>query len=492
MSLFGPEDLGPGQIHVPSNAHLCAAAGWDGTEDCRHAAGPADAWPEGGGEDIAERLRFAGIDDGDRALLREFRPAIAQRLPGILDAFYGHVRTFPDVARMFPSRAVVQRAREMQISHWALITTGTFDGAYVRSVRRIGEVHCRLGLEPRWYIGGYNFIVSRLITVAVKDGWLRRMGSAGRQRRAAAAFTRAALFDMDLAISVYLDAARRNRHETLEGLAAGFEQAVASVVRSLTGAANDLHCLAHSLVGSASETMHQADGALASSLEATKTIEVVAAATDDLAESLRGIGGRIASSSGISARAVGEAQQITVRVSALTHSVDRIGGIIDVIRDIAGRTKLLALNASIEAARAGETSRGFSVVAGEIRMLAVRTAGATAEIGSQIGAIREATRYVAAAVDGIRQTIQDMNEIGSIIAGAIEDQAEATRRTACNLQQAWQDSAEAANGVMGVTRQASASSQASGAALSATTDLAHQTGELMVEVERFLKRVSTA
>lgn len=493
MSLFGPEDLGPRQIHGRSGAQLCAA-----TAGCYHAgsgrqpAGSADAWLDAGSEDIAERLRFAGIDDDDRALLREFRPAVAEKLPGILDEFYDHIRMFPDVARLFPSRAVILRAREMQIAHWALITAGAFDGAYARSVRRIGEVHCRLGLEPRWYIGGYNFIVTRLITVAVRDGWLWRKGSASRQRRAAAAFSRAALLDMDLAISVYLDAARRNRRETLEGLAVGFEQAVASVVRSLTGAASDLQSLAHSLVGSASETMHQADAALASSLEATKNIEVVAAATDELAESLKGIGGRIASSSGISARAVGEAQQITVQVSELTHSVDRIGGIIDVIREIAGRTKLLALNASIEAARAGETSRGFSVVAGEIKMLAVQTAEATAEIDSQIGAIREATRYVAAAVGGIRQTIQEMTKIGSVIAGAIGEQAEATRQTACNLQQAWQDSAEVANSIVGVTRQASISSRASGAALSATTDLAHQAGALMVEVEQFRETVGAA
>ena len=85
-----------------------------------------------------------------------------------------------------------------------------------------------------------------------------------------------------------------------------------------------------------------------------------------------------------------------------------------------------------------------------------------------------------------------MTKIGSVIAGAIGEQAEATRQTACNLQQAWQDSAEVANSIVGVTRQASISSRASGAALSATTDLAHQTGALMVEVEQFLETVGAA
>lgn len=444
------------------------------------------------GEDIAERLHFAGIDDGVRALLREFQPAVASKLPDILDEFYRHILTFPEVARLFPNPGVVARARDMQLAHWALITAGTFDDAYARSVRRIGEVHCRLGLKPRWYIGGYNFIVTRLITVAATDRKLWHLTSASRQRRVAAAFSQAALLDMDLAISVYLDAARKSRRSTLEALATNFEQAVASVVRSLTNAASDLHGLARSLAGSSGETLHQADAALTCSLDATANIEAVASATDALAESLGGVRKRIAASSEISTRAVGEAHQITLQVAELTVSVDRIGGIVDVIREIAARTKLLALNATIEAARAGTTSRGFSVVAGEIKALAVQTADATAEIDSQIGAIRAASRVVASAVGDIRQTIGDMNGIGSLIADEIDEQEAATGRTACNLQQAWLGSAEVANNVMGVARQASDSSRASAAALSATTDLAHRAQTLMAEVEQFLETVSAA
>jgi len=493
MSLFGSKAFGSPQGHAP----LDASSGLEtrilsvGAGVCPY--GRDDGETAGASrEDIAERLHFAGIDDEVRAVLREFGAAVAAKLPGILDEYYDHILAFPDVARLYPNPTIVMRAREMQLAHWGLITTGTFDDTYVRSVRRIGVIHCRLGLEPRWYIGGYNFILARLIKIATRDRKLRHLASPRRQRQVAAAFSQAAMLDMDLAISVYLDAARRGRRDTLERLAANFEQAVASVVRSLTGAANNLHALAQSLADSSSETMHQADAALTRSLDATANIEAVASATDQLTESLKGVGERIASSSEISTRAVSEALHITEQVSDLTQSVNRIGGIVDVIREIAGRTKLLALNATIEAARAGQTSRGFSVVAGEIKTLAVQTAEATAEIDSQIRAIREATRYVAAAVGGIRQTIEDMNDIASLITDAIDEQAEATRETACKLQQAWLGSAEVANNVMGVTRQASESSRASAGALSATTDLARQAQGLTVEVEQFLETVSAA
>lgn len=126
-------------------------------------------------------------------------------------------------------------------------------------------------------------------------------------------------------------------------------------------------------------------------------------------------------------------------ITELGEHTERISTVVQVIKDVADQTNLLALNAAIEAARAGEQGRGFAVVADEVRKLAERTTKATGEIAGMIGDIQSRSKNAANAME---ETIGRL-ESSSELAGRAGESIEAIRSANSKVQQVFADINEA-------------------------------------------------
>jgi len=113
-------------------------------------------------------------------------------------------------------------------------------------------------------------------------------------------------------------------------------------------------------------------------------------------------------------------ENAVISIGEINKSSKKISEIINMINEIAFQTNLLALNAAVEAARAGDQGRRFAVVAGEVRNLAQRSAGAAKEIGSlikdSIGKIDEGTDLVNKSGDALKEIIVSAKQVKDIIA----------------------------------------------------------------------------
>jgi archaellum component FlaC len=440
-------------------------------------------------QDREIRMRFMRIDGKTGELLREFWKVVEPALPKLLEGFYQHVTKEPALARMIGND--IPRLKKAQGTHWARLFNGRFDHEYMQGVRTIGHIHNKIGLEPRWYIGGYNFVLSQLVAVAVgKYRW--------KPDHLAAILTAvncAVMLDMDIAISVYQEAMLADRQKQQDKLTAAiqeFDGQMKVVLETVGGSATTLQGSANMLASSAEESSRQSTAVAAASEQASTNVQTVASATEQLSSSVTEIGRQVAESTKIAGKAVEQANHSSATIQSLAAAAQRIGDVVELINTIAGQTNLLALNATIEAARAGEAGRGFAVVASEVKALAEQTAKATGEIGQQILAIQAATKESVESIQEIGATIASVNEITTAVAAAVEEQGSATAEIARNVQEAARGTQQVSSNIGGVSQAASETGQTAAQLLEAANQLSQQSETLRSQVEGFFATIRAA
>lgn len=477
------------------------------------------------GAGLDGRLEFMQIGPETRKTLRSAQPLISEKLPAALDHFYAQVRRTPETKVHFRDDGHITKAQNAQLRHWQGIASAEFSADYAKAVQTIGGIHAKIGLEPRWYIGGYALVLEQLVRAVIEEKAPKGFGAKAKNAEMAdilSALIKGTMLDMSLVLDVYFEAAEAERKRSeAERAAAAAEQA--KVVRTLAAAlsglakgdltsridrqlSGDYAQLGDDFDGAVGE-LHGAIAAVVESVAAVTatvgqlktsgddlqrrtenqaaSLEQTAAAVDEITVTVR----RAAETARQTAAAVADARQeaeqsapvVSRAIEAMgqiEHSSAQISQIIGVIDEIAFQTNLLALNAGVEAARAGEAGKGFAVVASEVRALAQRAAGAAKEIK---GLITDSSEQVAQGVDLVGQTGEALTRIVTRVSevhGLVADISGSTQEQAVGLGQV----NTAVNEMDRVTQQNAGMVHETA---SAAADLAHEAQNLSRLVSRF-------
>ncbi|MCC6948141.1 MAG: PAS-domain containing protein [Bradyrhizobiaceae bacterium] len=284
--------------------------------------------------------------------------------------------------------------------------------------------------------------------------------------------------------------AQDERRAVVEAAIRSFRERVEAMLRGVGESAAAMKATAANLAASSEQTSERAQGAVQATNRASSNVTTAAAAADELSVAIADMSRQLSETTAALRLATKEAQSTNEQIAGLAESSERIGAVVQLIRSIAEQTNLLALNATIEAARAGEAGRGFSVVASEVKSLAVQTAKATEEISAQIESVQSASGAAVGAIQRISGRMQEIDRHASAVAASVEQQSAATSEISRNVASAAQGTGDVVSVLDQLAGAATETRRSADTVLGESDAVDKAVSNLRTEVEGFLHKVA--
>ncbi|QMV42466.1 globin-coupled sensor protein [Cohnella cholangitidis] len=336
---------------------------------------------------LSTQLKMIDLTQEDLRNVHALQPLILEHIDEIIETFYSTILEVSNLKKIITDNSTVERLRTTLRQHIIEIFSGHIDNGYIQKRLRIAEVHQRIGLESKWYIGSFQNLQNAFLDIIH-----RSIPNSKQCLTYTKAVTKLLNFEQQLVIEAYDLKSLEAREKVHEQVRQEVKHKIGLVSQELAALTEQTSASTEQLVASSNQVnelfLHSADMAQTSrqlALTGSDKLNELETQMESILE---------------------RSLQMESSLSELIQSSDQMRTIVRIVQEISAQTRILSFNASIEAARAGQHGAGFAVVASEVKKLSEETTKAVKQISELIQQSNSQSQEVVQSILEVRQLVQ--------------------------------------------------------------------------------------